>query len=385
VTLANSASLAHATLYIPYTDIGQGNIVDFAPNIGTFTVAGLSDDSSWMSSPAGFGLEDTGGNPVTLMVGNDNVSSSFGGSMYGSGGLTKIGTGTLTLNGFGEYTGVTTVSAGTLNVISPGGVAFNNGGLWTSGPIVNNAALLFDPGSTIIVGTIGGTGVTTVSASELRATQIISQGGINIVNRGVVKLLSNGGLSTINALNIDATSQLDLTNNHLIINYGSGPDPIASIAALIKNSARAGWQGPGITSSTAAANSSSYGLGYADSADPGNPAGLASGQIEIKYTLLGDANLDGKVNGTDFAILASNFNQAVTSWDQGDFNYDGKVNGTDFAYLASNFNQGASQSATAALDSFAAANGLMADVPEPMCAVMMVMAGFGILGRRRRS
>ena len=82
-------------------------------------------------------------------------------------------------------------------------------------------------------------------------------------------------------------------------------------------------------------NSGSYGIGYADSADPGNPAGLASGQIEVMYTLLGDANLDGKVNGTDFNLMATNFNQAVTDgWDKGDFNYDGKVNGSDFVLLA---------------------------------------------------
>jgi hypothetical protein len=68
--------------------------------------------------------------------------------------------------------------------------------------------------------------------------------------------------------------------------------------------------------------------------------------IEIMYTLLGDANLDGKVNGTDFTILATNFNQSVTDgWDKGDFNYDGKVNGSDFLALATNFNQSAGQSA----------------------------------------
>jgi len=76
---------------------------------------------------------------------------------------------------------------------------------------------------------------------------------------------------------------------------------------------------------------------------------LASGQIEIMYTLLGDANLDGKVNGTDFNLMATNFNQAVTDgWDKGDFNYDGKVNGSDFVLLADNLNQFASQSAVAA-------------------------------------
>ena len=83
--------------------------------------------------------------------------------------------------------------------------------------------------------------------------------------------------------------------------------------------------------SSAAASNPNYGIGYADASDSGNPAGLAAGQIEIMYTLLGDANLDGKVNGSDFNLMATNFNQSVTAgWDKGDFNYDGEVNGDDF-------------------------------------------------------
>jgi hypothetical protein len=40
----------------------------------------------------------------------------------------------------------------------------------------------------------------------------------------------------------------------------------------------------------------------------------------------------------------------------------------------------------AALDAFAAANGInLANVPEPASAVMIVMAGLGIARRRRRS
>jgi hypothetical protein len=111
------------------------------------------------------------------------------------------------------------------------------------------------------------------------------------------------------------------------------------------------------------------------------------------YTLLGDANLDGLVNAADFTILAANFNQPVTGWDQGDFNYDGLVNAADFTDLAANFNQSVSGADVsggdvAALDAFAAANGLplptFANVPEPASAVIMAMAGLGMVRRRRR-
>ena len=99
--------------------------------------------------------------------------------------------------------------------------------------------------------------------------------------------------------------------------------------------------GPGIFSSAAGAltNGLDYGVGFADGAD-GIVGGLLSGQIEIKYTLLGDANLDSVVNGADFSILAANFGLGSTNWDQGNFLYGSSVNGADFAALAANFGQG---------------------------------------------
>ena len=195
-------------------------------------------------------------------------------------------------------------------------------------------------------------------------------------------------------VNTATNSVLDIGSNTMLIDYGTGTDPISSIVSLITSGFSGGtWTGVGINSSTAAANPTSFGIGYADSADPGNPAGLASGQVEITYTLLGDANLDHKVNGTDFNLLATNFNDSVTNgWDKGDFNYDNKVNGTDFVLLAGNFNQfvgGAgplSPVDLAALEAFAAANGIsLASVPEPASMGLMVVAGLGILGRRRRT
>ena len=170
----------------------------------------------------------------------------------------------------------------------------------------------------------------------------------------------------------------------MVIDYGTGPDPIASIAAWIHNGFY-GLSGPQIISSAIAtadaASGLSYGIGYADGAD-GVVAGLPSGEIEIMFTLLGDANLDGIVNAEDFTPFSHNLGQPG-GWDQGDFNYDGTVNAEDFTSFSHNIGQSATLAAGGVLES---ADGVsLANVPEPMSGGMMALAGLGILRRRRRS
>ena len=150
--------------------------------------------------------------------------------------------------------------------------------------------------------------------------------------------------TTLNLTNlaIDTTGTFDVANNVVFINYGSQPDPITTIAGWLTTGYNTGsWNGPGIISTIAQTNTN-YALGYADGADPQHTAtGLASGTIEIKYTLLGDADLNGIVNGIDFGILSANFNKGITGWDEGDFDYNNIVNGLDFGDLSANFNKGA--------------------------------------------
>jgi hypothetical protein len=82
--------------------------------------------------------------------------------------------------------------------------------------------------------------------------------------------------------------------------------------------------------------------------------------------LFGDANLDGRVNGTDFSILAANFGRSGRTWAQADFTGDAEVTGADFALLAGNFGRraAAAMAVAPAVTSFhPSATGALAPMP----------------------
>jgi hypothetical protein len=97
--------------------------------------------------------------------------------------------------------------------------------------------------------------------------------------------------------------------------------------------------------------------------------------------LAGDANLDGKVDFNDFAILESNFNKTHTFWGQGDFNLDGAVDYNDFLIFRDRFVPQAGQPVQAAMiEAFAVAN-----VPEPgVAAIAVLLLSVAAMGRRGR-
>jgi hypothetical protein len=233
---------------------------------------------------------------------------------------------------FGGITGVTVNGSATNNVLN------FNGPLATPFTFVNNSTttlnlnsgvLNFANATPITLGTLA----IAASAGAVMPTQATAEAQL------VVK-----------ALTIATGGTLDLANNELFLNYTSGADPIATIAGYLNTGYNNGpWNGVGIISSAAQSNPK-FALGYADSADAGNPAGLVANQIKIMYTLQGDLNLDGAVNGVDFGVVAANFNKTITGWDAGDFNYDGIDNGVDFGALSTNFNQGIGLTASATID-----------------------------------
>ena len=67
----------------------------------------------------------------------------------------------------------------------------------------------------------------------------------------------------------------------------------------------------------------------------GNSSELAKNFV---VPIPGDANADGRVDFTDLAALAQNYNRPDTTWPQGDFTGDGRTDFEDLALLAQNYN-----------------------------------------------
>jgi fibronectin-binding autotransporter adhesin len=163
----------------------------FDLNGSTQTINGLS---STATSPANNLIQDNGTGDGTLIVGDSDATSTFGGMIQNSIRLTKIGNGTLTLSGANSYNGDTLISAGRLVTTTASSGAGNFS-------IAANAALgvtVASAGSTLQIASLtNGT-----SALELNAgtfgnpiAAVVNVGGALAMNGNVTISLSGVGLT----------------------------------------------------------------------------------------------------------------------------------------------------------------------------------------------
>jgi hypothetical protein len=193
---------------------------------------------------------------------------------------------------------------------------------------------------------------------------------------------------------------LDVADGIVVIDYEPGSTPHSNVRSMITAGyVPAGpthWTGRGITSRTAAANDK-FAVGYAEATEvlnfAGGPTATFAGETVddstylVRFTLAGDATLDGTVDFNDLVRLAQNYNSVDGNhvWSQGDFTYDGNVDFNDLVKLAQNYNQTlpppAAAFGAAFSEDFARA---MAAVPEPGTLGGLALAGAAAMLRRRR-
>ncbi len=152
-TIVNGGTLAYTTP----SNLGTSNAIVLSGG-GTLRTLAAINETRNVALNAGGGSIDT-----------NSFNATFGGIISGAGGLTKNGTGTLTVSNTSTYTGPTIVNAGTLNLTGSTALA-----------------------STVIVnagGTIAGSGVINGNAT------IVTGGAINFASGGTImgNLTANGG------------------------------------------------------------------------------------------------------------------------------------------------------------------------------------------------
>jgi hypothetical protein len=194
--------------------------------------------------------------------------------------------------------------------------------------------------------------------------------------------------------------QLDLHNSALVLQTTSNSDKDARIPTLLSQiaSAWAGgpgdpWTGPGITSSTAAADSANFAVALADNAALGYTTFrgqlVDANSLLITPALFGDANLDLAVDAFDLNLLAAHWQQPANAlWSDGDFNADGVVNAFDLNLLAAHWQ---STSLLSASPLSIQDSGLRTQdsvppspIPEPTSLLLLALPSLTLLRRRPR-
>ncbi|MBC7785040.1 MAG: autotransporter-associated beta strand repeat-containing protein, partial [Burkholderiales bacterium] len=361
----NGGTLSSARRFVRDGSDGAGaGIANFNFNGGTLRA--LASNTDWIASSTATYTMDVGGVPTAITNANQKefsaVTVMLGGAKVDTngfdvginnvlvhdatlgvtpdGGLLKSGTGTLSVGGVNTYTGPTSVTAGKLLTV--------NG-------VKNRAAA-----------SISGNAVWEVP--------------INGLALGVTAVSS----VTIPTSGANFAGTLELHDNDLIVDYTGGSTSYASVLAKVKSGLPLlgfGGNGTGITSAEVIAQGAGgvglngTMLGVIDGGTSGGQVTSLSGftvpnpttSVLVKYTWRGDANLDGVVNGSDYALADTGFSGGGTGWFYGDVNYDGVINGSDYALIDTGFS-----SQTGPL-------------PEPAMLSLLGLGAMSVLRRRRRA
>jgi hypothetical protein len=368
-TPGSALNLSAGSLSVGSMDL-SGNISRLHWTSGTLTI---SASDVYIASAAPTNATSLG---PALSIEAGKSLNVIGNEIVGAGGV-----GTLEISGGSAM-------AGGIGVVS-GGIVNLNGGSLATLSMVNHGALNLNGGSASVA-SLSGSGSTSIGDASGTATtpatltvNSFAQGAIVVRSGGQLTVATNaaGVTNTVSALSILGSGKLDLGNSALLT--ATAAQTIKSLLASAC-SANQDWSGPGLTSSVAAANQINYTLAYADGSDQSAQDAaipVAPGQVLVRPALVGDVNMDGKVDFLDISqVLGYKYNTGQpASYTDGDINFDGVVDFFDITTLLSaNYNSGVV---------FPSAQPALAEaenVPEPLAPGFAAICGVALARRRRR-
>jgi autotransporter-associated beta strand protein len=376
----------------------------------TFTGNLYLDGGVVFTVPAGATLTYAG---VISNGQNGNTTASHDLTVGTPGGTT----GTVVLSNLNTYTGATSgsgstiygdtfVDSGTLIIPAGAGISSNN-------VTVSQGATLKAAGSLLSTTNLYDYGTATLGVSTGTTIGTLPLGSINVGQGALLTFTtaanhSGRTLVTTQGLAIAGTAgawtgQINLGNNDMDVVNGDLGQITSQVAQGYSLTGGANFAGQGIISSVAAADTRHLTtLGVIQNTDGnGNPIFTANNLFDgtvpgasdvlIKFTYFGDANLDGKVDGSDYSLIDAAFSEEqtyginISGWYNGDFNYDGVVDGSDYALIDNAFNNQKTDALAAAIVATSTAQVAPAAVPEPATlTVATTLFGLAALRRRRQ-